>query len=114
MPTFPPVCRYKDGVEAFPGLKEISPVLVPPRVNVCAFVVWIFPFASNNIPAPLSPDETEAVGVPFPVMLVTANLAVLVACPPSRRSSVELNGVTDPVPVGTVHQLVPVATFVQE
>lgn len=40
----------------------------------------------------MSPEETEAVGVPLPVMLSTANFAEVVAVPPIKVSRVVLIG----------------------
>ena len=62
-----------------------------PIVNVCLLVVPIFP--RPFIYVALSPllADILAVGVP-PAMFNTANLAEAVACPPMRKSRVELRG----------------------
>lgn len=67
------------------GLKKLMlPVLASPTVKVCLLVVASVPVALMYRP-PVRPAEREAVGVP-PAMLVTANLAELVAVEPSKRS----------------------------
>ena len=78
-------------------LKKLTvPLLVVlPRVKFCLLVVKILPVASMES-APLIPAETEAVGVPLPVTLVKANLALLVAVEPRSRSSVILKGESAP------------------
>src|SRR3989304_4137659 len=71
------------------------PVSPPPRVRVCLAVVAIVPCALRDN-APLVPAETEAVGVPEPVILITANLAEAVVEPPSKRSFVIWSGASAP------------------
>ena len=61
----------------FPGLREMFPVVSPPRVRVLFLKDWIDPFEERTMPLPaLLPEvaETEAVGV-SPAILRTANLA---------------------------------------
>src|SRR3990167_6236577 len=72
------------------------PVVAPPRFRVCIAVVDNVPVALRNAP-PAAPAEIEAVGVPK-LMFRTANLALVVDCPPIRRSTVELFGVRNPAP----------------
>jgi len=70
------------------------PVEALPSVRLWALVVPRIPVAlSDN--AILFAPEIEAVGVP-PATLVKANLALLVAVEPSKRSSVMLVGANAP------------------
>src|SRR3989344_1070784 len=62
----------------------------------------MLPPALSTIPFPVPPEsvvaEREAIGVVDPFTPITANLALVVACPPIRRSRVELLGVRNPDP----------------
>lgn len=78
------------------GLRRMLPVELAleaelPIVRVCLLVVWIFPSPSRE--SALLPElaEIEAVGVP-PATLRKANLALVVAEFPIRRSRVSLIG----------------------
>ena len=46
---------------------------------------------------PAIPAETDAVGIPEPVLLMNANFAELVEVPPSSKSSVILRGLRAPL-----------------
>ena len=69
----------------------IFPVSDPPRVSVLLSVVDMVPPELTYVPPPVDEAATEATGVPE-LMFKTANLADDVACPPTRRSRVELTG----------------------
>ena len=69
------------------------PVAPPPRVNVCLLVVVREPALSRT-------REPDRVAVCCPLALFTpviANLAAVVDCPPTRRSTVELFGYSVPL-----------------
>ena len=66
-------------------LNTMLPVVLPPSVKVCLFVVARLPVAVRNVP-PVVPAESVAVGVLPALIPVTANRALLVAVDPSRRS----------------------------
>ena len=70
------------------------PVLASPRVSDCFAVVAIVPSAVKNV-APLTPPDTDAVGVPE-FTLSTANFADDEDCPPIEKSTVELRGESKP------------------
>ena len=74
-PTLPVILlRNSDCI--FAGLKDMSPVVDPPKVRDCLLVVARLPAAVRNAPPVIPvPAEIEAVGVPVPVMLSTANFA---------------------------------------
>ena len=68
----------------------IFPVVAPPNVRVCSFVVARFPAAVKYAPPVVPfPAEMEAVGVPE-LTLSTANFADALDCPPTNRSTVVL------------------------
>jgi len=71
------------------------PVDAPPRVRVCALVVPRVPVAVREVALLFAPDM-EAVGVPE-LTLRKPNLALTVAVPPSKRSSVEILCVIAPL-----------------
>src|SRR5581483_12344909 len=83
--------------------KTILPVFESPSVNDCLAVVASVPVAVKYAP-PVVPAERVAVGEP--VTPSTANLAEVVPCPPTAKSSVELIGARSPEVC--CHQLVPV------
>ena len=69
------------------------------------------PFKLKALPA-LEP-EMEAVGVPE-LTFKKANLAEVLACPPTKRSSVEFSGKMAPLPlVHTLEELPPAEQFCQ-
>ena len=68
----------------------ILPVVLFPMVSDCLAVVASVPEAVKNA-APLVPAETDAVGVPLDTFK-TANFAEELACPPIKKSTVELIG----------------------
>ena len=70
------------------------PVLVSPIVKVCFAVVAKVPVALKYA-APFVPADTDAVGVPE-LTLVTANFALAVDVPPTKRSTVLLIGAKAP------------------
>jgi hypothetical protein len=78
-------------------LNERFPVVLPPKVRVCILVVAKFPSPVKK--TALFPElaEIEAVGVPVPIMLRTANLAEAVLVAPSKRSSVIFVGARAPL-----------------
>ena len=81
------------------GLIRILPVELfveeLPMVRVCLFVVNIFPLASRLRALLFAPD-IEAVGVP-PAIFVTANLALAVLTPPSKKSCVVILSKIEPL-----------------
>jgi len=73
----------------------ILPVFVSPIVNGLLFVVaMVFPLALLLLNVKL--PAIDAVGIPEPMLLMNANLALLLDVPPKRRSSVILNGASAP------------------
>src|SRR5258706_7731366 len=79
------------------------PVFESPKVRLCFEVVANVPLELRYAPAPFSPPEIDATGVPV-LRFSTANLALVVACPPISKSVVELIG--NSAPLLTDHQLV--------
>ena len=74
------------------------PVEVPPNVRVFIRRDWMVPVAPvKDNPAPVVVAEIDAVGVPS-FMPVIANSAEDVACPPTKKSTVELLGNKAPEP----------------
>ena len=76
------------------------PVVAPPRVRVCAFVVWRLPSPVKYVAMFPEFAEIEATGVPVEVepALMNANLALSVDVAPRARSVVRFPGLrTSPV-----------------
>jgi len=89
-------------VEEFLPFKVSCPVVAPPRVRFCAFVVPRFPLPVRNV-ALFPVPAIVAVGVPL-LTLITANFAAVVLVPPTAKSSVVLIGCRSPAV--TFHQFV--------
>src|SRR6185312_13048184 len=83
--------RFKDKTP-LPARGEIAilPVVLPPRVKVLPFSVWMLPLPSSDNALLFIVPEIEAVGVPAPTELMNANLALVVLVPPNNKSSVRL------------------------
>ena len=88
----PVITRLSEkSIMSAPEFSSIFPVVDVPSVSVCLLVVPIVPSPVKY--KALLPEfaEIDAVGVPA-AMFSTANLAEEVACPPTKKSTVELLG----------------------
>src|SRR3989344_1774087 len=79
----------------FRGLTVMFPVVAPPRVRVCEFVVPRFPAPVKKVALSPLAAEIVAVGVPVPTFM-KANFAEAVDCPPIDTSTVEFLGKRTP------------------
>ena len=62
-----------------------------PKTKSALFVVEILPLPSTKVDTFAVDPEIDAVGVPE-LIFKTLNLALVVAVPPTKRSTVEFNG----------------------